>query len=62
MLDHLHVIDSPIAKDTRLIRNRETGEKEQVGKILIEISVCELHNDLLTAPDQGGLAEARDSN
>jgi uncharacterized protein YciW len=32
-----------------------------VPKLLIEISVRELHNDLLELPESGGLAEARDA-
>jgi hypothetical protein len=33
-----------------------------VGKLLLEISVRELHNDLLDTPENGGLAEARDES
>jgi hypothetical protein len=59
ILDHPHVINSPIAKDTLLVRNKE-GIKERVSKLLLEIPVRELHNDLILPPKDGGLAVARD--
>jgi hypothetical protein len=57
ILDHPSVVPSPISKDTLLVRNPDTGVKERVGKLLLEISVRELHNDLLD--DKKGLKEAR---
>jgi hypothetical protein len=61
ILGHPHVIQSPITNDTLLIVNQETGIMIRVPKLLIEISVRELHNDLLELPESGGLAEARDA-
>jgi hypothetical protein len=61
ILAHPHVIQSPITNDTLLIGNRNTGVTTRVPKLLIEISIRELHNDLLELPGSGGLAEARDA-
>jgi hypothetical protein len=61
ILDHPHVINSPIAKDTLLVRNSE-GIKERVSKLLLEIPIRELHNDLILPPREGGLADARDAS
>jgi len=58
---HLHVIQSPITNDTLLIDYRNTGVTTRVPKLLIEISIRDLHNDLLELPESGGLAEARDA-
>jgi hypothetical protein len=61
-LNHENAIASPIAKDTLLVLSKETGEKEGVGKLLLEISVRELHNSLIGLVEDGGLASARDAN
>jgi hypothetical protein len=58
ILAHPHVIPSPITNDTLLIGDRNTGVTTRVPKLLIEISIRELHNDLLESPESGGLAEA----
>ena len=65
VLNHPRVVQSPIANDTLFVLNEETGKKERVGKLLLEISVRELHNNLIALPVDaggpgGGLAEARD--
>jgi hypothetical protein len=58
IVNHPHVIRSPIVNDTLLVRNPITSLKERVGKLLLEIPVRELHNDLIETPEKGGLAEA----
>ena len=67
IISHPRVVNSPITRDTLLVKNPETKQKERVGKLLLEIDVRELHNDLIELPVEkggkgGGLAEARDSN
>jgi hypothetical protein len=57
LLAHDHVKRSPIARDTLLVLNPETKQKERVEKLLLEAPVRELYNDLI-APGTG-LAEAR---
>ncbi len=57
VINHPNVIDSPIARDTLLIKDPETGQKKRTGKLLLEISVRELHNNLLEPTVNGGLGE-----
>jgi hypothetical protein len=45
ILAHPHVIQSPITNDTLLIGNRNTGVTTCVPKLLLEISIRELHKD-----------------
>jgi hypothetical protein len=61
ILGHPQVIQSPITNDTLLLRDRETGVVTRVPKLLLEIPIRELHNDLIASPESGGLAEARDA-
>jgi hypothetical protein len=60
--NHKNVIVSPIAKDTLLVLNSETGEKERVGKPPLEGSFGKLHNLLIEREEDGGLTWARDAN
>mmetsp|Transcript_51974 Transcript_51974/g.134798 ORF Transcript_51974/g.134798 Transcript_51974/m.134798 type:complete len:557 (-) Transcript_51974:13-1683(-) len=57
LLAHDHVKRSPIARDTLLVLNPETKQKERVEKLLLEAPVRELYNDLIVPGT--GLAEAR---
>ena len=52
------ICSCPIAKYTILVRDKLTGKKNQrVGKYLIQISIRELHNDLIKSKNEGGLSE-----
>ena len=56
ILNHPHIISSPIHRDTVLVKVTQPNEltiKERVGKLLLEISVRELHQDLLKPPPTG---------
>ena len=56
IINHPHVISSPIPRDTVLVNVPQpngTVIKERVGKLLLEISVRELHQDLLKSPPIG---------
>jgi hypothetical protein len=59
--NHPHIINSPIAKDTLLVMNAQ-GVKERVSKLLLEIPIRELHNDLMLPPREGGLADTWDNS
>jgi hypothetical protein len=62
VLNHPHVADSPTARDRLLMKDDpETGIKVRTGKILLEVSVRELHNNLLEPPANGGLSCARNA-
>jgi hypothetical protein len=45
ILAHPHVIQLPITNDTHLIGNRNTGVTTRVPKLLIKMSIRELHKD-----------------
>ena len=60
--NHPHVIPSPIYNDTLLVKNSfDTTNKTRVAKHLHQISIRELHNDLLDKPPTG-LSEVYDKN
>ena len=56
IINHPHVVSSPFMNDTVLVKvhlpNGETT-KERVGKLLIEISIRELHLDMMKPPPIG---------
>ena len=60
--NHPNVRPSPITRDTLLVKNPLTGLKERTGKLLLEIPVRELHNDMLLPTIEGGFAGARDED
>ena len=52
------VVASPITSDTILIQDSVTGKMtSRIGKYLIQISIRELHNDLIKIKNEGGLNE-----
>ena len=53
------VRESPIARDTLLIADAEYIVKRRVPKLLLECSMQQLHNELITSPNDGGLLGAR---
>ena len=58
IIKHPSVVASPIAKDTILVRDMITGNKDRrVGKYLIQIYIRELHNDVIKFKNEGGLDE-----
>ena len=58
IIKHPSVVASHIVKDTILVRDKLTGKQNQrVGKYLIQISIRELHNDLIKSKNEGGLDE-----
>jgi hypothetical protein len=59
---HPNVIHSPIANDTILLKLGSHDEKQRVGKLLLEIPVCELHYLMVAKAEVGGLAVARDDS
>jgi hypothetical protein len=58
IVHHENVIHSPIANDSLLIKLPGMAVKSRVGKLLLEIPVRELHNQMVA---EDGLKEARDS-
>eukprot|EP00978_Attheya_sp_CCMP212_P025069 scaffold79890_cov67-Attheya_sp.AAC.1 len=54
-----NVRQSPITRDTLIIKDVDTGVKRSVPKLLLECSTRQLHNEMIAPPDQGGLQGAR---
>ena len=52
----------PIACDTALINDAESGVKQRVPKLLLECSTQQLQNELIVSPDDEGLLVARHVN
>ena len=61
--NHNMVIQSPLANDTILVKDpNNPNNKIRINKILLQCSVRELHNDLLSDDNLVGLKNARDCN
>ena len=54
-----NLFESPIARDTLLITDEESVVKRRVMKILLECSIQQFHNELISSPDDGVLLGAR---
>ena len=54
--------ESPIARNTLLITDAESGVKRRVPKLLLECSMRKFHNEFIASPDDGGLLGARHAN
>ena len=62
LMKNSNVRQSPIAHDTSLINDTESGVKRRVPKLLLECSWQKLHNEIITSPDDGGLLGAINAN
>jgi hypothetical protein len=59
--NHNMVIQSPLASDTLLVSDPENpGNEKRINKILLQIPVRELHNDLVSRDPLIGLPGVRD--
>ena len=59
--NHPDVVNSPLYRDM-LWRKKEDGTREKIPKLLITISIRQLHNDMLEYPQNGGLTGAKNDN
>ena len=59
-MNHPQVVQSPIANDFMKAKIDDHTEPQLVTKILLHVSVRELHNNLVSDTENGGLKEARD--
>ena len=63
IIKHPSIVESPIVQDKILVHDKLKGKKTQrVGKYLIQISIRELHNDLIKSKNEGGLSEVWNGN
>ena len=56
------VVQSPIANDCLKVKIDGYTEPQLVPKLLLQVSVRELHNNLISAIKYGGPKEARDED
>ena len=61
-MKHSNVRESPIARDTLLITDAESGVKRRVPKLILECSMRQLQDELIASPDCGGFLGARNAN
>ena len=59
---HLQVVLSPISNDCLKVLLDDQIEPQIVPKLLLQVSVRELHNSLVSDPNDGGLKDARDED
>ena len=59
ILQHTQVVQSPIANDCLKISIYGHSEPQLVSKLLLQVSVREISNSMLSLPEEGGLREAR---
>ena len=58
IIHHVQVVQSPIANDFLKVRIDGYTEPQLVPTLLLQVSVRELHNNLISATKDGGLKEA----
>ena len=59
---HPQVVQSPISNDCFKVMLDDQREPQLVPELLLQVSVRELHNSLVSDPMYGGLKDARDEN
>ena len=59
---HPQVVQSPISNDCLKVMLYYQSEPQLVPKLLLQVSVRELHNSLVSDPNDGGLKDARDED
>ena len=60
-MHHPQVVQSPIFNDCLKVKIDGPTELKLVSKILLQVSVIELHKNLVSDTYNGGLKEARDA-
>ena len=61
-MHHPQVVQSPIVNDFLKLNIDGHTEPQLVPKLLLQVSVRELHNNLVIATIYGGIKEARDED
>ena len=59
---HPQVVQSPISNDCLKVVLDDQTEPQLVPKLLLQVSVREPHNRLVSDPNDGGLKDARDED
>ena len=61
IMHHPQVVQSPIVNNCLKVKIDCPTEPQLVPKLLLQVSIRELHNSLVSDTDNGGLKEARDA-
>ena len=59
---HPQVVQSPISNDCLKVMLDDQKEPQIVPKLLLKVSVREIHNSLVSDPNSGGLNDTRDED
>ena len=59
IIQHPQVVQSPIIKCFLIVSMYSHSESQLVSKLLLKVSVWELHNITLSPAEEGGLNEAK---
>ena len=59
---HTQVVQSPISNDCLKVLLDDQTEPQLVPKLLLQVPVRELHNSLVSDPNDGGMKDARDED
>ena len=60
-MHHPQVVKSPIVNDCMKVKNNGHTELQLVPKLLLQVYIRELHNNLVSDTDNDGVKEARDA-
>ena len=60
MLCHPQVVQSQIDNNCLKVSTNSHIEKQLLPNLLLHVSVRELHNGMVSPPEEGGIKEARD--
>ena len=61
ILQHLQVVRSPLANDCLKLSIDGQSGTQLFPKLLLQVSVRELHNIMVSLPEEGGMKEAKDA-
>ena len=61
-MHHPQVVQSPITNDCLKVKMDGYTKPQLVPKLLLRVSIGELHNNIVSATKYGGLKEARDED
>ena len=61
-MHHPQVFKSPIFNDILKVNIDDHTKPQMVPKLLLQVSVIELHNKIVSDTDNGGIKEARDED
>ena len=61
IMNHPQVVQSPIINECMKVKINGHNRPQIIPKLLLQVSVQELHNSLVSVPEDSGLKDARDA-